>query len=106
MIEYDLTETRLFEADVPIRTPNDAEMFALTVALLLVNDAAYSDLRHIEVQLTQDSLHDVAECIEYRIPSFTRDLGAGEALRERLFDLVGLRICVLGHDCGAAAKPT
>ena len=105
-MQYDLTETRLFEADIPIRPPNDAEMFALTVALLLVNDSAYSDLNRTEVQLTQDSVNAVAECIEYRIPSFTRDLGAGEALRERLWDLAGLRICVLGHECGAAPKPT
>ena len=106
MMQYDLTETRLFSAETPIRPPNDAEMFAVTVALLLVNNAAYSDLSNTDVQLTQESLHDVAECIEYRIPSFTRDLGSGDALRGRLLDLVGLRICVLGHEYGPAAKPT
>jgi hypothetical protein len=106
MMQYDLTETRLFSAETPIRPPNDAEMFALTVAMLLVNDSAYSDLRRTDVQLTQDGVNAVAECIEYRTPPFTRDLGSGEALRGRLFDLVGLRISVLGRDCNVAIEPT
>jgi len=106
MMQYDLTETRLFTAETPIRPPNEAEMFALTVALLLVNDAAYSDLGRTDFQLTQESVIAVAECIEYRTPAFTRDLGSRDALRGRLSDLVGLRICVLGDECGVVAKPT
>jgi hypothetical protein len=106
MMQYDLTETRLFAAETPIRPPNAAEMFALTVALLLVDDAAYSNLIYTDVQLAQESVNAVAECVEYRMPPFTRDLGFGDALRGRLADLVGLRICVLGHECGAAPKPT
>lgn len=103
MMQFDLTGTQLADMD-SIRPPNEAEMFALTVALLLTNDAAYSELTSVE--LTPEAVREVAECIEYRTPAFTRDLGFGEELRQRLTELVGLRIGVLGQQRTKTHKPT
>ena len=105
MMQFDLTGTRLTQLD-SIRPPNEAEMFALTVALLLTNDAAYSELIEFSLELTPEAVREVAECIEYRTPAFTRDLGFGEELRQRLTELVGLRISVLGQHRTKTHKPT
>ena len=45
MIQYDLSQTPLFNATSRIKAPNDAELFVVTAALLLVNQASYSELR-------------------------------------------------------------
>jgi len=92
MMQVDLSRTRLTNAASLTRPPNEAEILALTVALLLPNDAAYSELAGFGLELTHETVRDVAEGIEYRTPAFARDFGAGEELRERLSELVGLRI--------------
>ena len=95
MLQYDLTRTEFFEATGKAQLPNDAEMFAITVALLLVHEAAYTELAKRELELTDADVECVAECIEYRLPVFVRDLGEGVELRERLRNFVGLRVgCV------------
>lgn len=97
MMQVDLTKTKLMQPDSSVRPPSEAEMFALTAAMLLANDLAYSDLDDSDLQLTEEAVRSVAECLEYRLPAFTRDLGFGEGLRQRLSQLVGLRISVLGQ---------
>ncbi len=92
MLQYDLTGTRFFDADAGGRLPNDAEMFAITAALLLFHDAAYTSLPEREIVFSEADLAGVAECIEYRLPVFLRDVGGGSQLRRRLRDFVGLRI--------------
>ena len=92
MLQYDLTETRFFDADSCGTLPNDAEMFAITAALLLFHDVAYTSLAEREIIFGEADLAGVAECIEYRLPAFLRDVGDGSRLRRRLRDFIGLRI--------------
>ena len=105
MLQYDLTSTRLFGQDRPT-LPTDAEMFAITAALLLTHNVAYRDLQQQEVALTEPDIENLAECIEYRLPAFTRDIGCGLELRDRLADFVGLRIgCVSTSDTNDYQRP-
>ena len=107
MLQYDLTETKLFDAGPDARLPSDAELFAITVALLLVHEAAYSDLRGGEVALTGANFDPVVECIEQRVPEFIRDFGCPASLRQRLAELVGLRIaCIVPTARDLDAQPT
>lgn len=97
MLQYDLTGTRLFNATSREQLPTDAEMFSLTAAFLVLRDAAYSDLNECELILSLKDVEDFAHCIEMRLPSFIRDLGRDQLLRERITDFVGLRITCLSH---------
>lgn len=92
MIQYDLTQTPLFNATTVVKAPNDAELFVVTAALLLVNEASYSELGRSEITLTSDNVESVADCIEKRLPEFARDVQVYATLRRRLADLVGMRI--------------
>ena len=49
MLQYDLTGTRLFDAETRAGVPTDAEVFAITAALLLIQDVAYGELACIEL---------------------------------------------------------
>lgn len=107
MLQYDLTGTQFFHAEARSAVPTDAEIFAITAALLLTQDVAYGELARKELELAVGDVENVAQCIEYRLPVFTRDVGCGHRLRQRLEAFVGLRIA------GAAwatphgtAKPT
>jgi len=92
MLQYDLTRTRLSEAPTRATLPSDAELFVVTAALLLVNDASYSEFNQNELTLTKANVDAVAACIEKRLPEFARDLQVRVTLRKRLADLVGIRI--------------
>jgi len=104
MLEYDLTDSRLFASQENAKPPSDAEMFVLTASLLLVYEAAYSDLIDGEMALTESNADAVVECIEERLPEFERDLGVQAVLRKRIQAFVGLRIrCVT--PAGMPPKP-
>ena len=104
MLQYDLTHTSLFDAATRVSLPSEAEMFAMTIALLLVHDLAYNDLAQSELELRNEDLTAVAECIEYRLCPLGHDFGDPETLRNRLREFVGLRI---GQQVGrVAGKPT
>jgi len=103
MIQYDLTATRLFDACSRESLPTEAEMFALTVALLLIREAAYSDLHLCDLVIVSSDVEDLALCVETQLAPFARDLGRGLCLRERLLDFVGLRIAAFNH--APSAKP-
>ena len=107
MLQYDLTGTQLFDAETRLALPTDGEIFALTAALLLTHDIAYHEVAHKELALAPADVENIAQCIEYRLPVFTRDLGCGHTLRHRLQAFVGLRIAGV-ELCPApqAAKPT
>lgn len=92
MIEYDLSATRLAQSDEPIPVPSEAELFAITVALLLMEGRTYSDLLGHTVSLSCRNYRRVAELIEERTPPFAREFGTPVQLRTRLFQFVGLRI--------------
>ena len=59
---------------------------------MLLHDVAYCELAEREIELTDADVENVAQCVEYRLPVFTRDLGSAFHLRQRLADFVGLRI--------------
>ena len=92
MLQYDLTTTRLFDATSRAELPNEGEMFAVTVALLFVREAAYADLRECDLILTPTDVEEIALVIETNLSSFARDLGGPDRLRDRLSQFVGLRI--------------
>lgn len=92
MLQYDLSHTQLFEATSHDRLPSEAEMFVLTVALLLLRDTAYSCIEHEVLQLTKEDVPLLAQCIEYRLTPLVYDFGDPEQLRVRLRQFVGLRI--------------
>jgi len=92
MLQYDLTHTPLFKAKSRIKAPNDAELFVVTAALLLVNQASYSELTRAKLTLTEANVEAVAACIEKRLPELARDVQVCATLRTRLADLVGLRV--------------
>jgi hypothetical protein len=92
MLQYDLTLTQVFDAPTRSSIPSEAEMFAMTIALLLVRDMAYNDLEQFDLELRKEDLNAVAECIEYRLFPLGHDFGDPERLRNRLRELVGMRI--------------
>ena len=99
MLQYDLTDTRFFGGEARSAVPTDAEIFAITAALLLSQDMAYGELAHKELELAAGDVENVAQCIEYRLPVFTRDIGCGSELRDRLAVFAGLRIgCLSSSD--------
>ena len=106
MLQYDLTSTRLFDAETGAGVPTDAEIFAITAALLLIQDVAYAELACKELELAAGDVENVAQCIEYRLPVFTRDIGCGSELRDRLADFAGLRIgCLSTSDTDDCQRP-
>jgi len=106
MLQYDLTQTALFESVSREELPTEAEIFVLTVALLLVRDAAYSELEESEMRVSDEDVPAFAECIEYRLSVLARDFGDPHRLRERLRRFVGLRIgAVLPDAQTRCAKP-
>jgi hypothetical protein len=107
MLQYDLTQTPLFDSVSREELPTEAEMFGLTVALLLVRDAAYGDLVETELLVSEEDITALAECIEYRLSPLARDFGAPDRLRHRLRWFVGLRVTAMLPDVGRRKpKPT
>ncbi|RJO66277.1 MAG: hypothetical protein C4523_13075 [Myxococcales bacterium] len=107
MLQYDLTQTALFESASREELPTEAEMFILTVSLLLVRDAAYSDLEEREMGVADEDVAALAECIEYRLSTLACDFGDPDRLRDRLRRFVGLRIGQNSPDAQTrCAKPT
>jgi hypothetical protein len=90
MLEYNLTRTPIFSADCAV--PNEAEMFVITLALLLVHGVAFTEMGTQTLEFESNELEAIALCIEEEVPLFTRDLGFGQRLRKRLSDFVGLQI--------------
>jgi len=92
MLQYDLTETEIFEATSREGLPTEAELFAVTVGLLLIREVAYSDIERRELWLHLEDVPALAQCIEFRLSPLARDSANPAALRQRLNRLVGLRI--------------
>lgn len=90
MLQYDLTNTRIFDPDV--RLPTQAEMSVISLALMLVKDVSYAELEGAEIELDRSMPESVATCIERHMPIFTQDVGVGQELRRRLEDFAGMRI--------------
>ena len=107
MLQYDLTETALFDCASREELPTEAEMFVLTIALLLIREAAYADFARAELRVSDDDVAALAECIEYRLSPLARDFGDADRLRDRLRRFVGLRVGAALPDIPTrCAKPT
>lgn len=92
MVFYDLTNTAVATGARPIRPPSDLELFAITVGLLMVEDRGFSELASASLELTGRRCRRVAEVLEERAPSLAREFGGPLLLRNRLRDLIGLRV--------------
>lgn len=92
MLQWDLSNTPLAQSDIEAAAPNDGELLALMVGLMMVSQASYSDLRNRCLMLTEENRNRVAAVIEARLPELTRDIGVGEGLRRRLVELTGIRV--------------
>lgn len=95
MLQYDPTDTPLFDVDDSL--PTEAEMFIFTVMLMLVKNFPYSSLEDIELRLDGASVERVAICIERQLSNFTRDVGHGERLRRRIRAFVNMRVASMSR---------
>ncbi|MCA9244329.1 MAG: hypothetical protein KDA32_10265 [Phycisphaerales bacterium] len=92
MVLYDLSGTAIARSDRPIRPPGDVELFAITAGLLLVENRGFEELANLPLKLTERNRRRVAELLEERAPSLAREFGGPLPLRNRLRDLIGLRV--------------
>ncbi len=92
MLQWDLSDTPLAASDTPGRVPTEGELLALMVALLMHEDVTYNDLRHRVLVLHDENRAQIIEIFEYRLPELAREFGAGDQLRQRLIELVGIRV--------------
>ena len=60
--------------------------------MILAEGQSCEGLRSCELIMRQDQLAAVAEVFEYRIPELAREFGDSEDLRQRLMELVGIRV--------------
>ncbi len=89
-MQYDLTNTLLAELD-GLLPPSEAELLAVTVGLLLVEDCELRQLNRRALVLTTENCNRVATIIQQRLPPLARELGS-RILEARLRLLVGLCI--------------
>ncbi len=92
MIQYDLTNTPLAHDARVCHPPSDAELFAVTLGLMLHAGCGFTELKSRVLILTQQSTWRVAQLLEERTPALARELGDPRGLRRRLRELVGIRI--------------
>lgn len=96
MLQYDLTNTPFFHALSSSQLPSDAEMFAITVGLLMVRDAAYSDLLECDLIVSPVDVESIALCLETQLHPLVRDFDGRQSLRHELQNFIGLRIALVG----------
>lgn len=92
MIGYDLSNSKLASADGIVQVPVEGELLAVLVALMLLEDIAFSELPLRELQLTPRNRNQVAAMIRHRLTPLARDFMGRPDLCDRLDELVGLKI--------------
>lgn len=92
MLSWDLTNTRLMDADAPVRVPSEPELIAVVVALLAVSGVGFGELRRGSIGLTEDNHAEVAAYIASHLPMLASEFGEGMEVRERLCWLVGMTV--------------
>ena len=92
MLQWGLSDTPLARKDTPGKVPTDGELLALTVALLMLEETTYGDLRERELVFPEENQAQLSEIFEYRLPELAREFGSGGQLRQRLSELVGIRM--------------
>ena len=92
MLHWDLSDTPIARKETPGNVPTEGELLAILVGLLMIEDITYETLRHRELALHDENLVRLAEIFEYRLPELAREFGDSERLRQRLPELVGIRM--------------
>ncbi len=95
MLQWDLSDTPLAASDTSGRVPTEGELLAMMVALLMHEDVTYDDLKHRVLTLHDENLAQIIEIFEYRLPELAREFGSSDELRQRLTELVGIRVTCL-----------
>ena len=91
-LQWDLSQTPLARCNGNSKAPNEGKLLALMVGLLMLEDTTYEALKHQELALPEENLGHLAEIFEYRLPELAREFGDSEQLRERLAELVGVKV--------------
>lgn len=92
MIQYDLTSTAMAQDGAVPTPPTEAELFAITLGLMLHADCGFDELTSRVLALTVKNRSRVIQILEQRAPSLARELGSTAELHRRLGKLVGIRI--------------
>ena len=103
-LQWGLSDTPLAREESALKAPTEGELFALTVAHLLAEGQTYEGLRSYELVLQRELLRAVAEVFEYRIPELAREFGESDELRQRLVELVGIRVTRSASRHGTPSK--
>jgi hypothetical protein len=91
-LQWDLSSTALARADSALKAPSEEVLFSLSVGMLLLEGISYRELIDRELVLHEDQLPALAEVFEYRIPELAREFGDSDDLRQRLMELIGIRV--------------
>ena len=94
-LQWDLSDTPLARSESRFKAPTEGELFALAVAMILAEGQSYEGLRSCELVLHREQLRAVAEVFEYRIPELRTEFGDSSDLRQRLMELVGIRVTMI-----------
>jgi hypothetical protein len=94
MMVYDLTNTRLAQGDEPAHVPNQGELLAIVVGLLIVRQKTLSELAGTGEQLVLDAAasDQLAGILSRALKPLNRELAVHGSVRERLDELVGMRV--------------
>lgn len=96
VVQYDLTNTALAAAPQRAALPSEAELTALTVAMLIATHSAFSELAGRELVLSDDMLEAVGGLFDGPLAALARDFGSTSDVRRRLREFVGLRVSAFG----------
>ena len=72
--------------------PTEGELLALMVGLLMLEEITYGELRERELVFREEHQSQLSELFEYRLPELAREFGSSEDVRQRLSELVGVRV--------------
>ena len=92
MLQWDLSDTPLAQDETPGKVPTEGELLAVMVGLLMLEGITYETLRHRELVIDEENLGHLVEVFEYRLPELACEFGDSEHLRQRLAELVGIRM--------------
>lgn len=91
MIQCDLSQAKAV-MESHVTHPTEAELFAIAVGLMILQDCSYWDLKNSALVLNEHNFRRVAELIAARMPPFVRIFGDVSGMCLRLRGLVGLRL--------------
>lgn len=92
VVQYDLTDTAFATAPQGAAIPSEAELSALTMAMLVATHSAFSELADHELVLSDDMLVAVGGLLDGPLSALARDFGGSRDARMRLREFVGLRV--------------